>query len=123
MVDKTNTKVTLAVLRAEMTSDMAHVKELVTDGFKKVHARQDIANGRTGKLELGHVGLKVELENIEHKLDENFVNKEEFKESIGNIKIGQIDKESKWKDKIIGTIFGVLSTILAAWLITSLMGK
>ena len=98
------------IILAELKKDIQYIKEEVSLGFKGTHKRQDISNGRTGKLEGKVSKMEGELESIDH----NFVTKEDF----ANLKLKEEERET---NKYKATLDFFKNTLLGPLLLAGLM--
>jgi hypothetical protein len=89
-------------------------REEMINSFKKVHARQDIANGRTGKIE-------IELTKAKSKVTDLDTEKSEYM-TRGDCKashlIIEVDKKTRWLSYIKNFfiwVFSILASLLLGY--------
>lgn len=95
----------------ELRKDVSHLTELVKNGFKQVHLRQDVANGKIQKHEIQFA-----------KIDGKYMEKGDVKLLVSDQEKDDIKRFSDIKGKMLGFLIGIAGTVLTYFLIKSFGG-
>ncbi len=80
-----------------LKKDIEYLTKTVEKGFKDIHLRQDIANGKIMKHEL-------QIDRLENK-DKTFITKEDYLKN-------KVDKSDKWHWVIVGMVASIFTSAI-----------
>lgn len=95
----------------ELRKDVVYLTEIVKDGFKQVHLRQDVANGKIQKHEVQFA-----------KIDGKYMDKGDIKLLVRSHETDSIKKSNKLKDRVIWYLIGLAGTVVVVFIIKGLGG-
>jgi len=93
----------------EIKKDIQHLTIVTEKGFREVHRRQDVANGKLLKHENKLIKIESNIGNIGH----NYLTKEEF----NHYKIHDLKRKISAKDKLVWYLAGLAATVVVAILL------